>query len=134
MNSEDSFGAGPDLLGRVYAAAAAHPRDKRGKDRARSARENEVGGRPHGRADAAEQLLGARRIEVLAAAGAGKRRQRCGGLGIDATAPLGVQVYERARYPVDEMDFSKWFSEEELAELRGLQDPYFRWLGEKGYA
>ena len=57
-----------------------------------------------------------------------------GGIGIDATAPLGVQGYERARYPVDEMDFSKWFSDEELAELRGLQDPYFRWLGKTGYA
>ena len=57
-----------------------------------------------------------------------------GGLGIDATAPMGVQVYERARYPVDEMDFSKWFSDDEIAELKGLQDPYFRWLGETGYA
>jgi UbiD family decarboxylase len=57
-----------------------------------------------------------------------------GGLGIDATAPLGVQVYERARYPVDEMDFSKWFSEAEINGLRDMQDPYFRWLGETGFA
>ena len=57
-----------------------------------------------------------------------------GGIGIDATVPLGVQAYERAKYPVDEMDFSKWFSQAELAELRGLQDPYFRWLGEMGFA
>ena len=57
-----------------------------------------------------------------------------GGLGIDATAPLGVQVYERARYPVDEMDFSKWFSEAEIDGLRDMQDPYFRWLGETGFA
>ena len=55
-----------------------------------------------------------------------------GGMGIDATAPLGEQVYERAHYPVEEMDFSKWFSEQELAELRAMQDPYYRWLGETG--
>ena len=55
-----------------------------------------------------------------------------GGMGIDATAPLGVQVYERAVYPVTEMDFSKWFSEDEIAELKDLQDPYYRWLGETG--
>ena len=56
-----------------------------------------------------------------------------GGIGIDATAPLGVQVYERSRYPVDQMDFSKWFSPQEIAELKGMQDPYYGWLGETGY-
>ena len=56
-----------------------------------------------------------------------------GGMGIDATAPLGVQVYERSKYPVDEMDFSKWLSEDEIAELKNMQDPYFRWLGETGH-
>ncbi len=56
-----------------------------------------------------------------------------GGMGIDATAPLGVQVYERSKYPVDEMDFSKWFSDDEISELKNLQDPYFRWLGETGH-
>ena len=56
-----------------------------------------------------------------------------GGMGIDATAPLGVQVYERSKYPVDEMDFSKWFSEDEIKELKNMQDPYFRWLGETGH-
>ena len=54
-------------------------------------------------------------------------------MGIDATAPLGVQVYERSKYPVDEMDFSKWLSEDEIAELKNMQDPYFRWLGETGH-
>ncbi len=57
-----------------------------------------------------------------------------GGLGIDATVPLGAQVYERAKYPVDEMDFAKWFSDGDLEGLRAMQDPYFRWLGEKGFA
>jgi 4-hydroxy-3-polyprenylbenzoate decarboxylase len=56
-----------------------------------------------------------------------------GGMGIDATAPLGAQVYERAKYPVDEMDFSKWFTQEEVDGLKDMQDPYFRWLGETGH-
>jgi hypothetical protein len=54
-------------------------------------------------------------------------------MGIDATAPLGAQVYERAIYPVDEMDFSKWFTQEEVDGLKDMQDPYFRWLGETGH-
>jgi 4-hydroxy-3-polyprenylbenzoate decarboxylase len=57
-----------------------------------------------------------------------------GGIGIDATAPLGVQVYERAQYPVDQFDFRQWFSDLELQQLQAQQDPYFRWLGKTGYA
>jgi 3-polyprenyl-4-hydroxybenzoate decarboxylase len=57
-----------------------------------------------------------------------------GGIGIDATAPLGVQVYERAQYPVDQFDFRQWFSDMELKQLQARQDPYFRWLGKTGYA
>ena len=56
-----------------------------------------------------------------------------GGMGIDATKPLGETLFERAHYPVEKMDFSRWFSEAEIKELKALQDPYFRWLGEKGY-
>jgi hypothetical protein len=54
-------------------------------------------------------------------------------MGIDATTPLGEQAYERAKYPVDEMDFSKWFTQEEVDGLKDMQDPYFRWLGETGH-
>lgn len=58
-----------------------------------------------------------------------------GGIGIDATVPLGDREhYERAVYPVADMDFSKWFSAEEIRELKGLQDPYFDFLGTTGYA
>ena len=58
-----------------------------------------------------------------------------GGLGIDATVPLDQKGhFERAHYPVDKMDFSRWFSEQELKELRGLQDPYFDFLAKSGYA
>jgi len=56
-----------------------------------------------------------------------------GGVGIDATAPLGVQVYERSVYPTRELDFSKWFTADQVAELEAMQDPYFRWLGRMGY-
>lgn len=58
-----------------------------------------------------------------------------GGLGIDATVPLDhKEKYQRARYPVAEQDFSRWFSSEEMAELRGRQDRYFRFLAKTGYA
>ncbi|MGE0627489.1 MAG: UbiD family decarboxylase [Hyphomicrobiaceae bacterium] len=56
-----------------------------------------------------------------------------GGMGIDATKPLGETLFERAHYPVEKMDFSRWFSEQEIRDLKAMQDPYFRWLGEKGY-
>ena len=57
-----------------------------------------------------------------------------GGIGIDATVPMGEPAYERGRYPVDQMDFSRWFTQEEIDELHALQDPYFRYLGKTGYA
>ncbi len=42
--------------------------------------------------------------------------------------------FQRAVYPVAEMDFSCWFSEEEMAELRSQQDRYFKFLARTGYA
>ena len=58
-----------------------------------------------------------------------------GGLGIDATVPLDQKdQFRRAVYPVAEMDFSRWFSEREMAELRGQQDRYFKFLARSGYA
>ena len=56
-----------------------------------------------------------------------------GGMGIDATKPLGDERFRRAHYPVEQMDFKKWFSDAEIRELKAMQDPYFRWLGEKGF-
>lgn len=56
-----------------------------------------------------------------------------GGMGIDATKPLGDERFERSHYPVEKMDFSRWFSDAEIRQLKQMQDPYFRWLGEKGH-
>ena len=58
-----------------------------------------------------------------------------GGIGIDATVPLDQKEhYQRGRYPVDQMDFARWFSSTEIKELKGLQDPYFDFLGRTGLA
>ena len=58
-----------------------------------------------------------------------------GGMGIDATVPLDQrEQFARARYPVAETDLSRWFSEEEMAELRRDQDRYFKFLARTGYA
>jgi len=58
-----------------------------------------------------------------------------GGLGIDATVALDKkEQFQRGRYPVDEFDFSRWFSEEQMRELKAQQDPYFKFLGDTGYA
>ena len=58
-----------------------------------------------------------------------------GGMGIDATVPLDQrEQFERARYPVADVDLSRWFSEEQMAELRRDQDRYFKFLARTGYA
>ncbi len=58
-----------------------------------------------------------------------------GGLGLDATVPLDQKgQFQRAVYPVAEMDFSRWFSDEEMADLRRDQDRYFKFLARTGYA
>ncbi len=57
------------------------------------------------------------------------------GLGLDATVPLDQKgQFQRAVYPVAEMDFSRWFSDEEMADLRRDQDRYFKFLARTGYA
>jgi 4-hydroxy-3-polyprenylbenzoate decarboxylase len=58
-----------------------------------------------------------------------------GGIGIDATVPLeGREHFKRARYPVEKFDFRKWFSEAEIAEMKGMQCEYLRFMGDTGYA
>ncbi|MPY68968.1 MAG: hypothetical protein GEU92_02660 [Alphaproteobacteria bacterium] len=56
-----------------------------------------------------------------------------GGLGIDATAPLGAEAYKRSHYPVEDLDLSRWFTQAEVDGLRDMQDPYFRYLGLNGH-
>jgi 3-polyprenyl-4-hydroxybenzoate decarboxylase len=56
-----------------------------------------------------------------------------GGIGIDATIPFAARDdFIRARYAVDKVDFSKWFSKEEMREMRARQSEYIRFLGETG--
>ena len=58
-----------------------------------------------------------------------------GGIGLDATVPLDQkEQFRRAVYPTATMDFSKWLSDDERAELESQQDPYFRFLAKTGYA
>ncbi len=58
-----------------------------------------------------------------------------GGLGIDATVPLDQKSqFQRAVYPVAEMDFSRWFSDQEMTDLRAQQDRYFKFLARTGHA
>jgi 4-hydroxy-3-polyprenylbenzoate decarboxylase len=58
-----------------------------------------------------------------------------GGLGIDATVPFGAKKhFARARYPVDKVDFLKWFTEEEIRQTRARQPEAARYLGDTGYA
>lgn len=58
-----------------------------------------------------------------------------GGVGIDATVPIDQKGhFLRARYPVEKMDFSKWFSPAEMKDLRSRQESYFRYLGLTGFA
>lgn len=56
-----------------------------------------------------------------------------GGIGIDATIPFSAKDhFIRARYAVDKVDFSKWFTKEEMAAMRAQQSEHFRYLGETG--
>ena len=60
--------------------------------------------------------------------------QSPGGVAIDATVPLMEKDhYTRAKYPVDEVDFSKWFSEDEIADMQNSQSEYFRYKAKTGY-
>lgn len=58
-----------------------------------------------------------------------------GGIGIDATVPFAFKSdFRRARYPMELLDFRKWFTEREIEEMREQQGEYFRFLGKTGFA
>ena len=58
-----------------------------------------------------------------------------GGIGIDATVPLfAKEQFQRAHYSVDTVDFNKWFSDQEMAEMKSKQSEYIKFMGEVGYA
>jgi len=67
------------------------------------------------------------------AGGRAQASMAAGGIAIDATLPFGAKEhYVRARYPVEEVDFTKWFSEAEIRTIRSSQDGYTRFLAESG--
>ncbi len=56
-----------------------------------------------------------------------------GGIGVDATVPVEAkEEFERAKYPVDRVELGKWFSDEEIASARKLQNEYARLLAQTG--
>lgn len=58
-----------------------------------------------------------------------------GGLAVDATVPYEFQwAFERANYPVDQVDLKQWFSADELARAKAaqLEYPYARLMAEMG--
>jgi len=56
-----------------------------------------------------------------------------GGLGIDATMPFDSKwAFERAKYPVDRIDLSKWFSLEQIQGVRAIQNDYAKILAKTG--
>ena len=58
-----------------------------------------------------------------------------GGIGIDATVPINAREhFTRARYPVDKMDFTRWFTVEEIKEMKAMQSEYLRFMGDTGFA
>jgi len=72
------------------------------------------------------------RLKPLAI-GLAQASMAAGGIAIDATLPFGAKEhYVRARYPVEEVDFTKWFSEAEIRTIRSSQDGYTRFLAESG--
>ncbi|MFC1894019.1 UbiD family decarboxylase domain-containing protein [Chloroflexota bacterium] len=57
-----------------------------------------------------------------------------GSLGFDATVPWEQKWgFERADYPVNQVDLKKWFSEEQIAKERAKQSEYARVLAEHGW-
>lgn len=57
-----------------------------------------------------------------------------GGLAFDATKPFNIAwKFERPNYPVDKIDLNKWFTEEQLEEIRSIQTEYARTLAKRGW-
>lgn len=84
---------------------------------------NGIGGRGQAYQPSERQAAGASNISAYE-----------GGLGIDATVPFdSKERFTRAKFAVDKVDFTKWFTAEEISTMRAQQRDYFRWMGETGY-
>lgn len=62
-----------------------------------------------------------------------------GGIGYDATVAIGSSKppmggFYRGHYAVDTVDLTKWFTEDEIKEIKAGQSEYVRFLGEAGYS
>ncbi len=56
-----------------------------------------------------------------------------GGMALDATVPFQYKwAFERARYPVDRVDLSRWFSEKDVAKAKHSLGEYARYLARTG--
>jgi 4-hydroxy-3-polyprenylbenzoate decarboxylase len=79
---------------------------------------------------------GAMSVSMLPAADASQASgggYQTGGLAIDATTPLSAQaLFERAHYPSDQIDLTKWFSPEQIAQVKARQGAYARLLASTG--
>ncbi|MFC2008209.1 UbiD family decarboxylase domain-containing protein [Chloroflexota bacterium] len=57
-----------------------------------------------------------------------------GGIGIDATLPFAAKWrFERADYPSDKIDLSKWLSPGDIARVRAVQTDYAKLLARTGH-
>jgi gallate decarboxylase subunit C len=57
-----------------------------------------------------------------------------GGMAFDATKPYNTRHYfQRPRYPVNKIDLKKWFTEEQIREVRSMQTDYAKTLARRGW-
>jgi 4-hydroxy-3-polyprenylbenzoate decarboxylase len=57
-----------------------------------------------------------------------------GGMAFDATKPYNiVNNFRRPHYPVDKIDLKKWFTEEQIKEIRSMQTDYAKTLARMGW-
>lgn len=63
----------------------------------------------------------------------GELEYRRGGMAIDATKPFGKEeIFRRPHYAVDQIDFRKWFTEEQIKNIQAQQSEYARILAING--
>ena len=57
-----------------------------------------------------------------------------GGMAFDATKPFNIaKNFTRPHYPVDKIDLKKWFTEEQLKNIRSMQTDYAKALAKRGW-
>ena len=57
-----------------------------------------------------------------------------GGMAFDATKPFNIaNNFTRPHYPVDKIDLKKWFTEEQIKNIRLMQTDYAKTLAKRGW-